>query len=132
MTSGAGRALAVAAVGMAVAGLVDVARADSARVVRIASHISIRHHDLIFSGRVTSPNQGCLDQRFVTLYRTVNYPLGAIRTQTDGRWKITIPRSGLTTHARIYAKVSQSSQGAAGTTYVCRPARSITIRYRAT
>jgi hypothetical protein len=120
----------VTAAGLGAAVILGVANADASHVVRIASHLSIRRHDLTFSGKVTSRNSWCPDQRLVTLYRTVGYPLGSIRTNVHGQWKIKVPASAITTRARVYAKVGRSSQGAAGTIYVCRAARSRTIRYR--
>jgi hypothetical protein len=124
------RGLSVAGAALAAAGILGVANAVASEVVSHPSHVSIHRDELTFSGRVTSPSDACLPQRMVTLYRTRGYPLGSIRTDARGDWKITIPPSAITTRARLYVRVGRSSQSAAGTLYVCRGARSETIRYR--
>jgi hypothetical protein len=132
MTGSAVRALKVAAAGMAVAGAVGVASADASHVVRIASHISIKSRNLTFHGRVTSPNHACMPMRKVTLYRTNGDVLGHTHTNHRGHWRITASGSAGISLGRFYAKVSRTSQGAAGTIYVCKGARSRTIPVHST
>jgi hypothetical protein len=127
MTGSAVRVLKVAAAGLAAAGLLGVGDADASHVVRIASHISIRSNDLTFSGRVTSPNHACEEMRKVTLYRTNGDVLGHTHTNSHGRWRITASGSAGISLGHFYAKVKRESQGAAGTIYVCKAARSRTI-----
>ncbi len=128
MTGSAIRVLRLVAAGLAAAALVGVTSADATHVVKIASQISIRSRNLTFSGKVTSPNHGCVPMRRVTLYRTNGNVLGHTDTNRHGHWKITASGSAGISLGRFYAKVKRTSQGAAGTIYVCKPARSKTIR----
>ncbi|HEY1523203.1 MAG TPA: hypothetical protein VGF70_09345 [Solirubrobacteraceae bacterium] len=127
MTRSAVRVLKLAVAGLATAAVVGVTSADASHVVKIASHISIRSHNLTFSGRVTSPNHACVPMRRVTLYRTNGDVLGHTRTNSHGHWKITASGSAGISQGHFYAKVKRLSQGAAGTIYVCKGARSRTI-----
>ena len=127
MQGSAVRAWKVAVAGVVVAAVVGVASADASHVVRIASHISIRSHNLTFSGRVTSPNHACVPHRRVTLYRTNGDVLGHTHTNSHGHWRITASGSAGISLGHFYAKVKRTSQGAAGTIYVCKGARSRTI-----
>jgi hypothetical protein len=119
--------LKLAVAGLATAAVVGVTSADASHVVKIASHISIRSHNLTFSGRVTSPNHACVPMRRVTLYRTNGDVLGHTHTNSHGHWKITASGSAGISQGHFYAKVKRLSQGAAGTIYVCKGARSRTI-----
>lgn len=127
MKGSSARALKVAAAGVVVVAVVGVASADASHVVRIASHISIRSHNLTFSGRVTSLNHACVPHRRVTLYRTNGDVLGHTHTNSHGHWRITASGSAGISLGHFYAKVKRTSQGAAGTIYVCKGARSRTI-----
>jgi hypothetical protein len=127
MTGSAVRVLKLFCAGLAAAGLLGVANADASHVVKIASHISIRSHDLTFSGRVTSPNHACVEMRKVTLFRTNGDVLGHTHTNSHGHWKITASGSAGISLGHFYAKVKRESQGAAGTIYVCKGAKSRTI-----
>ena len=104
--------------------------AEATRTVRIASHVTIKSSSLTFSGKVTSSNSACKVARKVTLYRTASLKLGSTTTSSSGRWKITVSGSAGITLGRFYAKVAKRSEGAAGTIYVCKTARSKTVRYR--
>jgi hypothetical protein len=104
--------------------------ADATRTVRIASHITIKGNSLTFSGRVSSANAACRVARKVTLYRTASLKLGSTTTNSAGRWKITVSGSAGITLGHFYAKVAKRAEGAAGTIYVCKRARSKTIRYK--
>ena len=100
----------------------------AARTVVINSAVSIKSADLRFSGRVTSPNSACKDGRRVTLYRRLSngghQKLGSFTTGASGKWHVTVSGFAGVTLSRFYAKVKQRSEGAAGTTFVCRSARS--------
>lgn len=128
MTGSAIRVLKLAVAGLAVAALVGVTSADATHVVKIASHISIKSHNLTFSGNVTSPNYACEPKRRVTLHRTNGDVLGLTETNAHGHWQITASGSAGISLGRFYATVKRTSQGAAGTIYVCKTARSKTIR----
>jgi hypothetical protein len=104
--------------------------ADATRTVTIASHITIQSNSLTFSGKVTSPNVACKRGRKVALYRTPSLVLGSTTTGRSGRWRITASGSAGITLGRFYARVARRSEGTAGTIYVCKGARSRTIRYR--
>ncbi len=132
MTASAVRALKVTAAGLAVVGVVGVTNADASHVVKIASHISIRSRELTFHGRVTSPNHACEYRRRVTLYRTNGNVLGHTHTNSHGHWRITVSGSAGISLGHFYAKVARESQGAAGTIYVCKAARSRTIPIHST
>lgn len=129
MTPAALRAVRVLTPAVAVAGLLSVASADATRIVKIASRVSIRGEGLRFVGRVTSSNHACVPMREVTLYRTNGNVLGHTHTNAHGNWKITVSGSAGISLGRFYAKVRRTSQGTAGTIYVCKGARSPTIRY---
>lgn len=127
MTGSAVKLSKVLAAGAAAAALLGVTNADASHVVKIASHISIHSHGLTFSGRVSSPNHACVEMRKVTLYRTNGLVLGHTHTNSHGHWKITASGSAGISLGHFYAKVKRESQGAAGTIYVCKPAKSRTI-----
>ena len=118
------------AVSPTVARITGLSVADATRTVRIASHVTIKSNGLTFSGRVTSSNAACGVARKVTLYRTASLKLGSTTTSSSGRWKLTVSGSAGITLGHFYAKVAKRSEGAAGTIYVCKAARSKTIRYR--
>jgi hypothetical protein len=103
----------------------------AARTVTIGSSVSIKSDGLRFSGRVTSSNSACKDGRRVTLYRRLSggghQKLGGFTTGASGKWHVTVSGFAGVTLSRFYAKVKQRSEGAAGTTFVCRSARSLTI-----
>ena len=99
--------------------------------MRIASHISIKQHELRFSGRVTSPNAACENGRHVTLYRRLSgghrQRMGSDVTGSNGRWHVTVSGFAGVSLAHFYAKVRQRSEGTAGTIFVCKSADSKTI-----
>jgi hypothetical protein len=102
-----------------------------ARTVFIGSAVSIKSNGLKFSGRVTSPNSACKDGRRVTLYQRFSngghQKIGGFTTGASGRWHVTVSGFAGVSLAHFYAKVKQRSEGAAGTTFVCRSAHSATI-----
>lgn len=121
--------IAAGLVAVAALGLTN-AQATAGRTVRIASHISIRGEELRFSGRVTAPNSACEASRKVTLHRTNGDVLGSTTTDRHGRWHIRAQGSAGISQGRFYAVVKRESQGAAGTIYVCKAARSRTISFQ--
>jgi hypothetical protein len=106
--------------------------ADATRTVRIPSHISIKSHELRFSGRVTSSNAACRQGRHVSLYRRRSTGgrdrVGVFVTGASGKWHITVSGTAGVSMAQFYAKVRRRSEGTAGTTFVCKSADSATIR----
>jgi hypothetical protein len=105
--------------------------ADATRTVRIPSHISIKSHELRFSGRVTSPNAACRQGRHVSLYRRIaggRDRVGVFVTGASGKWHITVSGTAGVSMGQFYAKVRRRSEGTAGTTFVCKSADSATIR----
>jgi hypothetical protein len=107
-----------------------VTSALATRTVKIASHISIKDKQLTFSGRVTASNSACDSARKVTLYRTRSLKLGSATTNSSGHWKITPSGFAGISLGHFYAKVSNRSEGTAGTIYVCKAARSKTIAFK--
>lgn len=120
-------AVATAAVVVLAVGL---GSAYASRTVRLASHISIKSTSGgTFSGKVTSSNAACDRGRKVTLFTTTSLKLGSATTGASGTWKITPSGfAGISLH-HFYAKVAQESQGTAGTIYVCKAAKSKTVRF---
>jgi hypothetical protein len=129
MTGRVVRVVALAASALAVTLTVGLMAAEATRIVRIASHISIKSTGLTFRGKVTSPNAACAGGRKVTLYRTNGNVLGSTTTGSAGRWKITASGSAGITLGHFFAKVKRRSEGTAGTIYVCKAAVSNTIPY---
>jgi hypothetical protein len=130
------RTLRVAAISIAASavGLASVlTTADATKKVTITSHISITAKGLKFSGKVTATNAACKTSRKVTLYRKLSKgssKLGSTTTNASGSWKITVSGSAGITMSHFYAKVAKTTQGTAGTIYVCTAATSSTIAYK--
>ncbi|MFN8161931.1 MAG: hypothetical protein U0R52_12900 [Solirubrobacterales bacterium] len=120
---GAAIAAALALVALALASV-----ATGTKIVRIPSGVTIQSRSLVFHGKVTSPNPGCVEKRTVKLKRVVSggrdQVIGADTTDRHGRWRIVPQGSAGISLARFYARVRRHSEGAAGTLYVCRAARS--------
>jgi hypothetical protein len=110
-----------------------VGAAGATRTIAVPSKVSIKSDSLDFSGRLTTgAYQPCRQRRKVLLFKVVsNGPdqaIGRDTTNDKGAWSISpLGWAGISL-AHFYAKVTRSSQGAAGTIYVCRAARSKTIR----
>jgi hypothetical protein len=106
--------------------------AEGSRVVRIGSKISIGSAELRFSGRVTSPNGACAERRRVVLFKVVHGgpDEAMVRTMTDARgaWSVSVSGFAGVSLTSFYAKARRTSEGAAGTIYVCSAARSRAIR----
>jgi hypothetical protein len=110
-----------------------VAPAGATRTIKIPSHISIASKSLKFSGKVTAGKyEPCTQQRKVVLYKVVSggpdQAVGETSTSLKGNWSITPQGSAGISLARFYAKVRKVSEGTAGTIYVCKAARSKTIK----
>ena len=121
---------AIATSGSALALACGLSMAEATRTVTIASHITIKSHELTFGGTVTSSNAACRSARKVTLYRKPKQVLGSATTNSAGSWKITASGSAGITMGRFYATVKRRSEGTAGTIYVCKAATSKTIPYK--
>jgi hypothetical protein len=124
------RTVALAASALVVASTLGLAAADATKVVKIASHVSIKSTGLTFKGKLTSPNAACVTGRKVTLYRTNGNVLGSITTGSSGRWKITASGSAGISLGHFFAKVKRRSEGTAGTIFVCKAAVSPTIPFQ--
>jgi hypothetical protein len=119
----------VAVMGIALVGCFGSAYAT--RTVRVASRISITsHHNLTFTGRVTSRDVGCAsDGRTVTLFTTTKLRLGTAHTNIHGYWKIKVSGfAGISLH-QFFAKVAKFPDGAAGTIHLCEAATSKPIGF---
>lgn len=120
-------ALAVVALGLMAAG------AAATRTIEIPSGITIKSHELHFTGKVTAPAkyEPCKEQRKVTLFKVISggpdQAVGHDTTGADGKWSITPQGSAGITLSHFYAKVKKLSEGTAGTIYVCLGAKSKTI-----
>jgi hypothetical protein len=124
---GAASAIAVLAVALV------AAPATATRTVRIASHVSIKSQSLKFSGKVTAGKyEPCVQQRKVTLFRVFdngsNQAVGHTTTSNKGAWTIMPQGSAGISLSRFFVRVKKESQGTAGTIYVCKAARSRTIK----
>jgi hypothetical protein len=132
----ASKKLAVLVAATAVAALTvafAAAPATATRTVKVPSHISIASKSLTFSGKVTAGKyEPCVQQRKVILYKVVSggpdQAVGETSTNLKGKWTITPQGSAGISLARFYAKVRKVSEGTAGTIYVCKAARSRTIK----
>jgi hypothetical protein len=126
------RAIKVPAVSVAalvVGSVFGLSVAQATRTVRIASHISIRGKGLTFRGRVTSPKAACERARRVTLHRTNGNVLGSTTTTSTGHWTITASGSAGISLGHFFATVKRRAEGTAGTIFVCKAARSMTIPF---
>jgi hypothetical protein len=105
--------------------------AAGTRVVNIPSKVTIQSRSLVFHGKVRSPNPGCRQGRKVKLKRAISggpdQALGTDTSDARGRWRITPQGSAGISLAHFYARVRRSSEGTAGTIFVCRADRSRTV-----
>jgi len=119
-------AVVAALIALAIAGLASTAAGT--RVVKINSKVTIQSRSLVFHGKVRSPNSGCRGGRKVKLKRVVSggpdQVVGRDTSDARGRWRITPQGSAGISLAHFYARVRRQSEGAAGTLFVCRGARS--------
>ena len=106
--------------GIAIAGAIVGGTALAGNTVRIDSKVSMSDRPPAFHGKVTSENQACEQGRRVRLYNKLIGPdelLGSDQTNNAGRW--TVELDPLSSGA-YYAKVIRRSEGAAGTTFICK------------
>src|SRR5689334_137355 len=113
--------------------LLGAGTAVATTTINVPSTVTIASSGLHFTGKVkTASYPPCAQQRKVNLFRVVKHgpdqKVGSHTTNNKGKWSITPQGSAGISLARFYAKVKQSSQGAAGTIYVCKAARSATIK----
>ena len=129
MFSPEGSSVLAALVAVAVAGLASTA--TGTRVVKIRSKVTIQSRSLVFHGKVRSPNAGCRAGRKVKLKRVISggpdQVVGRDTSDSHGRWRITPQGSAGISLAHFYARVRRSSEGTAGTIFVCRGDRSRTV-----
>ncbi len=97
------------------------ATAEASHVKKIKSHIKITKTQPKFKGKVSATNKACIADRTVKLYAVEpgNQLVGKTKTNSKGHWKIQFQGEGAGV-VQYYAKVLKSSQGAAGTIYVCK------------
>jgi hypothetical protein len=119
-------AIALSAGALAAAGA--TASAHQGATIKTPSKISIHGS---FNGRVTTPSyQPCQQFRKVVLYKSVtggpDQKMGTDTTDAHGKWSITPSGFAGISMTKFYARVKKSSQGTAGTIYVCQPAKSAT------
>jgi len=84
-----------------------------------------------FHGHVSSPNHACEVQRVVKVYDQQPGPDGLFdkaKTNRRGKWSVEAPN----VNGNFYAKVTRREEGAAGTTYICRPDTSPTRHFGST
>ena len=120
-------------IGVGAGALLLAGQAAATRTVDVHSQISIKSNSLHFSGEVTSGSyEPCQQFRKVKLLKAVrggtDQVVGRDTTNAHGKWSITPQGSAGISMERFYAKVTKSSQGAAGTIYVCHAAISPTIK----
>jgi hypothetical protein len=122
-------ALLASLVAIAIVGLASTATGTG--VVKINSKVTIQSRSLVFHGKVRSPNPGCRGSRKVKLKRVVSggpdQVVGRDTSDNRGRWRITPQGSAGISLAHFYARVRRSSEGTAGTIFVCRGDRSRTV-----
>jgi hypothetical protein len=110
------------------------ATAVAERTIYVPSRITIEnHHGVHFMGEVHADTyEPCEQNRRVRLFKVIkNGPdqvVGRDTTNNRGEWSIMPQGSAGISFARFYAKVKRSSQGAAGTIYVCQADRSPTLK----
>ena len=116
--TGRGAKLGAAVVVVAATGVL-AALALAAHTVRIDSKVTITKTAPVFAGKVKSQNPGCRDNRTVKLHvvEQDNDVFGTDTTNRHGKWRIHFQGEG---EAHYFASVSRRTEGAAGTTYVCR------------
>ncbi len=113
--------LALAAViALAFSGL-TISAAPATNTVEIGSRIIMRPNFPAFHGRVKSPNDACVDNRLVKLFKKKRSGgrklLGKTHTDEVGKWEVIVdPLSS----GSYRAVVKQRAEGTAGTIFVCR------------
>lgn len=109
----------IAVLALSVSGLA-VTAAPATNTVEIKSRILMRSSFPAFHGKVKSPNEACVQNRVVKLFKKRRNGgrrlLGKTHTNGDGKWKVIVdPLS-----SGVYrAVVKRREEGAAGTIFVC-------------
>jgi hypothetical protein len=118
-------------IGIGVVALLAAGQAAATRTIKIPSAISInvKKNSLHFTGTVTAGKyQPCQQFRKVSLLKVATggpgQVVGHATTNAHGQWSIVPQGSAGISMATFQAKVKKSSQGAAGTIYVCNAATS--------
>ena len=109
-----------AVVALAFSGL-TISAAPATNTVEIGSRIIMRPNFPAFHGRVKSPNDACVDNRLVKLFKKKRSGgrklLGKTHTDEVGKWEVIVdPLSS----GSYRAVVKQRAEGTAGTIFVCR------------
>ena len=109
-----------AVVALAFSGL-TIGAAPATNTVEIGSRIIMRPNFPAFHGRVKSPNDACVDNRLVKLFKKKRSGgrklLGKTHTDEVGKWEVIVdPLSS----GSYRAVVKQRAEGTAGTIFVCR------------
>jgi hypothetical protein len=125
---------ACAVIGLAaVALMVASGSAGATRAIAVPSKVSIKSSSLHFTGQVsTGAYEPCEQQRKVVLFKAISggpdQAVGRAMTSNHGAWSITPQGSAGISLASFYATVKKSSQGTAGTIYVCNAGRSRVVK----
>ena len=109
-----------AVIALAFSGL-TISSAPATNTVEIGSRIIMRPNFPAFHGRVKSPNDACVDNRLVKLFKKKRSGgrklLGKTHTDEVGKWEVIVdPLSS----GSYRAVVKQRAEGTAGTIFVCR------------
>ena len=109
-----------AVVALAFSGL-TISAAPATNTVEIGSRIIMRPNFPAFHGRVKSPNDACVDNRLVKLFKKKRSGgrklLGKTHTDEVGKWEVIVdPLSS----GSYRAVVKQRAEGTAGTIFICR------------
>lgn len=109
----------IAVLALVVSGLA-VATAPARNTVEIKSRIIMRTSFPAFHGKVKSPNDACVQNRVVKLFKKRRNGgrrlLGKTHTNNDGKWKVIVdPLSS----GAYRAVVKRRAEGTAGTVFVC-------------
>jgi hypothetical protein len=98
--------------------------AAATNTVRYDSSIRIGDGPPAFHGKVNSEKHACVVHRKVRVYKERTGPdrlLGRGKTNHRGHWKIIVDPIG---SGAYYARVLRREEGAAGTVFVCKRAKS--------
>jgi len=112
--------LALAAVLALAVSVSAVAVAPATNTVSIDSRILMRQSFPAFHGKVKSPNEACVENRVVKLFKKKRNGgrrlLGKTHTNGKGKWKVIVDplKSGV-----YRAVVKRRAEGTAGTIFVC-------------
>jgi hypothetical protein len=109
----------IAVLALAIAGFAATA-APATKTVEIKSRLIMRTSFPPFHGKVKSPNDACVQDRVVKLFKKRRNGgrklLGKTHTNDEGKWKVLVDplKSGL-----YRSVVKRRAEGTAGTIFVC-------------